>query len=376
MSDPSPPHDELLDLAEDDTGPKRRSDTVKRRRLLSRRGLLAATVGAAAGAAAGWIVAETSTSPVVTTVLPAAGKLDHDLLWTTLGTMGGPIASPTRAQPANLLHNADQAILIDCGDGAADQFGKAGVDLTTVATVILSHLHIDHTAGLYGVIGRRLQEHVPGKLTIYGPPGTRQEVDRVQASLGYLSDLMHAEKPRITGLPSLPSLPSTTVDVIEVTDRSTFTVGLVRVTAATNTHYGFDPATADAARFQSLSFRFDMPDRSIAYTGDTGPSENVERLAHGADLLISEIIDADQSLAKLKAQRPDIPIYAEPFLKKHFETEHLSADEVGLLARRSGVKAVVLTHNPLDDAAIETARATIASHFNGPVAVADDLDNY
>jgi ribonuclease BN (tRNA processing enzyme) len=370
MSDPSPPPDEFPDVAEDDAGQERRKDAVKRRRLLSRRGLLTATAGLAAGAAAGWIVAETSTSPVVTTVLPAAGKLDHDLLWTTLGTMGGPIASTRRAQPANLLHNAGQAILIDSGDGAADQLGKAGVDLTAVATVILSHLHIDHTAGLYGVIGRRLQERIAGTLSIYGPPGTRQEVDRMQASLGYLSDLMHAGNSRV------PDLPPTTVDVIEVTDGSTFTVGPVKVTAATNTHYGFAPASAQAARFQSLSFRFDMPDRSIAYTGDTGPSGNVQRLAHGADLLISEIINADQSLAALKAQRSDIPIYAEPILKQHFEKQHLSADEVGLLARRSGVKAVVLTHNPLTDPNIEIARATIASHFNGPVAFADDLDNY
>ena len=192
----------------------------------------------------------------------------------------------------------------------------------------------------------------------------------MQASLGYLSDLVHAGNSRV------PDLPPTTVDVIEVTDGSTFTVGPVKVTTATNTHYGFDPGTAEAARFQSLSFRFDTPDRSIAYTGDTGPSENVERLAHGADLLISEIIDAHQSLAELKAQRSDIPAYAEPILKKHFEKQHLSADEVGLLTRRSGVKAVVLTHNPLNDANIKTARATIASHFNGPVAFADDLDNY
>jgi ribonuclease BN (tRNA processing enzyme) len=370
MSDPSLPDDEFSDMAADDAGQERRKDTFGRKRRFSRRGLLTGTAGIAVGAAAAWIVTERNNSPVVTTVLPTAGKLDHDLLWTTLGTMGGPIASPKRAQPANLLHNADQAILIDSGDGTADQLGKAGVDLTALQTVILSHLHIDHTAGLYGVIGRRLQEHVPGTLTIYGPPGTRQEVDGIQSSLVYLSGLV------LGGNSHVKDLPSTTVEVIEVTDGSTFTVGPVKVTATTNTHYGFDPGTSEAARYQSLSYRFDMPDRSIAYTGDTGPSENVERLAHDADLLISEINDADQALAALKAQRPDIPAYAEPILRNHFEKQHLSAAEVGLLARRSGVKAVVLTHNPLNDANIATARATIASHFNGPIAFADDLDNY
>jgi ribonuclease BN (tRNA processing enzyme) len=119
-----------------------------------------------------------------------------------------------------------------------------------------------------------------------------------------------------------------------------------------------------------------MPDRSIVYTGDTGPSSDVERLARDADLVVSEIIDPDQALADVKAQRSDIPVYAESFLKKHFSDEHLTADQVGLLAQRSGAKAVVLTHNPLNDANIAIARATITAHFTGPVAFADDLDNY
>jgi ribonuclease BN (tRNA processing enzyme) len=339
-------------------------------RRFSRRGVLTGAAGATVGAAAvaaGWIT--TGTGPrVVSTVLPTANKLDHDMLWTTLGTMGGPLTSPRRAQPANLLHNADQAILVDCGDGAVDQIGKAGLDPVPVTTVILSHLHIDHTAGLYGVIGRRLQALVPGNLAIYGPPGTRQEVDRIQSSLTYLSDLIGTN-------PQVAKLPPSTVTVTEITDGARFTLGPVTVTAATNTHYGFQPGTPEAARFQSLSFRFDMPDRAIVYTGDTGPSSNVERLARDADLLVTEITDPAQVLAELKAKR-DIPAFAEPFVKKHFEQEHLTADQVGLLARRSGVKAVVLTHNPLNEANIATARATIAGHFAGPVAVADDLDNY
>jgi ribonuclease BN (tRNA processing enzyme) len=338
---------------------------------LSRRGLLTATAGATVGAAtvaAGWMATADASSPVVSTVLPPAGKLDHDLLWTALGTMGGPLTSLRRSQPANLLHNAGQAVLVDCGDGAVDQIGKAGVDPVAVTTVILSHLHIDHTAGLYGVIGRRLQALVPGNLTIYGPPGTRQEVERIQSSLSYLSELMATN-------PQVAKLPPSTVSVTEITDGAQFNVGPVKVTSATNTHYGFQPGTPEAARFQSLSFRFDMPDRSVVYTGDTGPSPNVEHLARDADLLVSEITDPEQVLAELKAKR-DIPAFAEPFVKKHFEQEHLTAEQVGLLAQRSGVKAVVLTHNPLSDANIVNARATISSHFTGPVAFADDLDNY
>jgi hypothetical protein len=41
--------------------------------------------------------------------------------WITLGTQSGPTPRATKSQPANLLHYADQYILVDAGDGAAEQ---------------------------------------------------------------------------------------------------------------------------------------------------------------------------------------------------------------------------------------------------------------
>jgi hypothetical protein len=69
----------------------------------------------------------------------------------------------------------------------------------------------------------------------------------------------------------------------------------------------FKPGSAEARKFQSLSYRFDMTDRSIVFTGDTGPSSDVERLARGADLLISEIGEPEAAAAEVKALRPDLP---------------------------------------------------------------------
>ena len=301
--------------------------------------------------------------------VPGSG-LHRASTWTTLGTMGGPIASSHRAQPANLLmQDGFGALLVDSGDGAADQLAKVGVDLAAVRAVILSHLHIDHTAGLYGILGRRLQQRIPGELRIYGPPGTRQVVEQITALQTYLGDLMKTDS-------AADSLAPTTVTVTEVTEGSVVTAGGATVTATTNSHYGFHDGTAEAARFQSLSYRFDLPGRSIIFTGDTGPSANVERLAAGADLLVSEIIDPDQALADLRASRPDIPATASPALRKHFADQHLTAEAVGSLARRAGVGAVVLTHNPINASRIQQAGTTIAGLYPGPVAFAADLDTF
>jgi predicted metal-dependent RNase len=136
-----------------------------------------------------------------TTRLETASVLGHTMIWTTLGTMSGPIASPNRSQPANLLWNNKHAILVDAGDGAAEQIAKAGHALIDVDAIILSHLHIDHTGGLSAIIGMRYQQHIPGALTIYGLPGTRQLVDGILASEKPLLDLDAASNPQVTQLP-------------------------------------------------------------------------------------------------------------------------------------------------------------------------------
>jgi ribonuclease BN (tRNA processing enzyme) len=305
--------------------------------------------------------------------LPACGAPSSAPLhsvWTTLGTMSGPIADPHRSQPANLLRDGDQTILVDAGDGAAEQLAKIGVPLDAVHTIIISHVHFDHTGGLFAILGMRFQTIAPGDLTIYGPRGTKQLVNGLLAAMQPMMQLTAAAHAR-TSINF-----ADTIKVIEVTDRSKFTVGPVAVAAAVNTHYTFDPGSKEWRQFQSLSYRFNMSDRSIVYTGDTGPSTNVEKLAHGANLLVSEIIDPDSAIAQLKKERPDIPFYIQPFIENHFRHEHLTADEVGLLAMRAGVKSLVLTHDAMEASDIAKARPIIASHYKGPIVFAHDLQNF
>ncbi|KMS63984.1 beta-lactamase [Sphingobium baderi LL03] len=284
--------------------------------------------------------------------------------WTTLGTNSGPIPSSDRFEPANLLRAGDQSILVDAGDGASVQLARAGVPLTALHTIIISHLHFDHTGGLFAILGERLQMLAPGVLTIYGPAGTRATVDGLIAGM----------------TPSPPSgprgqvNPAQTVRVIEVRDGDAFDVGAVRVTAAANSHYD---ATPGGAAHVSLSYRFDAPGRSIAYTGDTGPSAKVEKLAYRADLLVSEIFDPDVALAAVKKARPELDPSVLAEVRVHFEREHLTTEQVGELAARAGVGELVLTHNPISpDRTEELMRPGIAREYQGTIRFARDLDTF
>lgn len=304
--------------------------------------------------------------PVLTA--PANGE------WITLGTMGGPIANAQRSQPANVLLTGAGAILVDAGDGAAEQLAKARVPLPRVRAVFLSHLHWDHTGGLAAILGLRFQTNVPGKLQIFGPPGTSALVAGLIASMQPGAEAGYGDPN------APPTRPADTVEVIELADGSTTAVDpALKVTAVQNTHYSFAPGSDLDRRFKSFAYRFDMPGRSIAYTGDTGPSPAVERLAKGADLLVSEMIDVEATIANVRRNTPGMDEKALAGLSWHLSHHHLTPEQVGQLAQRSGVRRVVITHivpaevtPPKRAAFLEDIRR----NFAGPAIIADDLERF
>jgi ribonuclease BN (tRNA processing enzyme) len=265
------------------------------------------------------------------------------------------------------------AYLIDAGDGAAQQLAKAGVRIGQIKGLFLSHLHFDHSGGMGAVLGLRLQTRVPGTLAIYGPPGTKALVDGLVASMTPASIVGY-------GIPGQGyDDPTGTVEVIELIDRQSARVGPMTVTARQNTHYDFAHGSDMDQRFKSLSFRFDLPSRSIVYTGDTGPSTAVEDLAKGADLLVSEMIDLDATVAAVRRNSPNANAPQILNAIEHLGRHHLSPADIGKLAKTAGVKSVVVTHLAADNpTTLDVMRYLhdIKAAYPGPVKIANDLDSF
>lgn len=290
--------------------------------------------------------------------------------WITLGTMAGPIANRDRAQPANLLQGGGRSILVDAGDGAAEQLAKAGVALGAIDTIFISHHHFDHTGGLFALLGMRYQTRVRTPLTIYGPPGTARLVAGLVAAMVPASEVG-------AGVPGAPrQSPEAGITVEEIGDGARVALGPIIVTAARNSHFSYPDGSPEAARYQSLSLRFDLPDRSIVYSGDTGVSPALERLAQGADLFVSEVIDADNVVAAIPTLMPGLPPPVQALIAHHMREQHLSAEQVGTMARRAGVRRLVLTHVAVYGGDLDRMRAAAAAAYGAPVVIANDLDAY
>lgn len=291
--------------------------------------------------------------------------------FTILGSGGGPIVNPERFQPANLLVVNGRNIVVDAGDGLSERLAAKRIRMGQIDDVLVSHLHFDHVAGLLGVLGLRFQTNPRKPVNIYGPPGTATLVEGLLMGMGPAMEASYGTEDgfRMT--------PDELVQVHEIRGGDTLKLGDVTVTALKNTHYSFRPGSALDQKYESLSFRFDTPDRSIVYSGDTGWSERLIELAKGVDLLVVELLDLPSIMVTIKQTVPKV---MQGQVAKHLANHHLSPEQVGKLAAQAGVKKVVATHlvngGRITPEITAGWAASIAENFDGEITIGDDLQDY
>jgi ribonuclease BN (tRNA processing enzyme) len=248
----------------------------------------------------------------------------------------------------------------------------AGLAPRSVDVLCITHLHLDHVADTFSLILHRWVSRADGKLVIIGPRGTRAFVTKLIDAATPVLDVSAAlteDRPPLRN----------TVQIVELDPTkgfSTFQSGPLKISAVENSHY---EGEHHSGRGGSLALRVDYPERSIIFTGDTGPSDAVARLATDADLMVTEMIDVEQSMAAVAQQFRTLPAEAQAKLKARMTHCHLSPEEAGALAKKARVRALVLSHlAPGADGPVRTMDwlLRLRTEYDGPVAIARDLDRY
>jgi ribonuclease BN (tRNA processing enzyme) len=127
---------------------------------------------------------------------------------------------------------------------------------------------------------------------------------------------------------------------------------------------------------KSYAYRFETPHGAIVFTGDTGPSDAVTRLAQDADVLVSEVEDkaAIGAVVDRMAQQNHWSTERRHVFERHMTDELLGFEDVGQMATKAHVKSVLLYHwNPANPAA---EVAAVSKYFSGPVLGSADLQRY
>jgi len=210
-------------------------------------------------------------------------------------------------------------VLLDLGSGALGTLHRYA-DPLSVDAVLVSHLHPDHyfdISGLY-VMWKYHPDGARPRIPVFGPAGVGRQVARSY------------------GLPADPGMDAE-FDFHEYDDQpihlGPFTIRPTRVV---------HPVLA-------YGLRVEAGGRTIAYSGDTGPCQQLVDLAKGADLLLAEA--AFQTGG-------DNPVDL-----------HLTGADAGAAATAAGVARLVLTHiPPWHDSQVALAEARAA--YDGPVGLA------
>src|ERR1700692_894863 len=177
-----------------------------------------------------------------------------------------------------VLVDGTPRILLDAGPGAFVRIGELHVDLQQVDIILLTHLHIDHSADLAAFFNARaLVSDGPIKYRVFGPDGaglfpkTSRFVDLLVGDNGLFS------YQKTFGARETFSVRDLAIDlntgVTKIVDENGLVVGEIA------THHGDCP---------SVAYRITYHGTSLVFSGDMDASaiSNLCRLAKNADFLV------------------------------------------------------------------------------------------
>jgi ribonuclease BN (tRNA processing enzyme) len=271
-----------------------------------------------------------------------------------LGTGGGPRPRKERLSSAQVIVANDVPYVVDCANGVARQLVLAGLALPRLRHIFITHHHSDHNADYGNLIWLAWAAGLRTRVDAWGPPPLEKMTKLFFEMNAYDIETRIADESRVPLVP-LVHVHELTRGGPVMQDEN------VSVTAALVDHPPVVPAFA---------YRFDAADRSIVISGDTARSDNLIRLARGADVLVHEALymPAVDRLAGRVANAGD--------LKRSIVSHSTSAEDAGRVAQAAGVKTLVLSHLiPADDPTVTDQLWIDAAgaHFRGAVIVGRDL---
>ncbi len=182
---------------------------------------------------------------------------------------GTSVPHPRRASAAFWLETESGTLLLDCSADAPHRMAQENLDWVNLDAIWISHLHLDHCAGLapflFGIKWAPSISHRTKPLRIFGCEGIKKLLKAINESNNY--KLFEQRFP---------------VEIHEIVSREL--IQSVEMLDGIDTNVVSTPHRAESL---AISFK-DPSDKTLVYTSDTGYSEALAEFARDADLLVME----------------------------------------------------------------------------------------
>lgn len=251
---------------------------------------------------------------------------------TFLGTSAS-IPTVDRGMPSIALRGKE-LYLWDCGEGAQRQMMRYRVGFGSVKGIFISHLHLDHFLGIFGLIETlRLSSSFAQKLRIFAPKGFGEllinrwdflDVEEIKPGV-----LLKDADGGISAFRVRHSRDSFGFvykehDRLKFHEEKAHRLGLKGVLFREIQERGH--VTIGRKKIELEDVTWVKPGRKIAYAADCLPSKNTVEAAKDADILIHDAT------------------FTREFEKEAEERNHSTAEQAAEIAKEAGVKQLILTH--------------------------------
>lgn len=263
---------------------------------------------------------------------------------------GGPELSDGRVSSSHLIWVGGKArVLVDLGGGSAHQFEQSSAHLNDVEAMLLTHLHVDHSADLPEYIKGFYFSERQQDLKIFGPAGNAKMPDTTayveqlfgqQGAYQYLNSYLNPAKNSRYKINAFGA---------PLDHRNIHTIRINEQIVAKSIAVNHGPIAA-------VAWRVEIGDCSITFSGDmSNQYRSLAILAEGTDLLVANNVIREDTGGVGRQL-------------------HMPPSEIAYIAMHSQPKKLLLAHfMTRSDPVKEEAVKIIQQHYQGDALLAEDM---
>ncbi|MEM5948445.1 MBL fold metallo-hydrolase [Spirochaetia bacterium 38H-sp] len=268
---------------------------------------------------------------------------------------GGPGSTQFRNEPAVLIENGSDFVLVDMGNGTWETLKKLGIKTSDIDAFFFTHHHMDHDQEFIPIFLSSYFGRESSLSAVVGTAGTGELVDFVLSF--YKDDLLY----RLSSIKKQRIEEISRPEVREVHGGEEFSLLSFTIKTAAVNH-----------TIETVAYRFEANGKTLVISGDLYYSPGLVQLAKDADILV---LDAGGILSTANNSKKNYQSNKNKKLKSPESKvrSHSTSEEIVRMVEESTPKLVVLTHLPDRKVELEDIKLLFPESVRNNIMLAEDM---